>query len=169
MPLKFLPLFLLLGVFAGHLPAAMGQEREPETTPLTAIDRQFMENQRSSIDELARARLGRQIHGDKENDLTVLQQLLDRSLVRAEDRLLLQAMGVIMGDLLSDELNMPWVVYEDKLGRSRALRLGQTEHYLFPITMISRRAEKGATVNVRAVYGKAVAAMQPHLPPRPFQ
>ena len=99
----------------------------------------------------------------------MLQSLLDQRIVKSDQVLLLQAMGVVMGDLLSEELKMPWVIYEDKLGRSRALRLGVSDHYLFPITMISRRAEVGAPVDVRAIYDKAVAAMAPYLPKMPFQ
>ena len=169
MPLKSLALSIVTCALALCGPAAAGQEVEPRSYSLSAIDRGFMEEQRESIDALARTHLGRQIHGDKENDLTVLQQLLDQRLVKPDQVLLLQAMGVVMGDLLSKELKMPWVVYEDKLGRSRALRLGLSDHYLFPITMISRRAEVGADVDVRAIYAKAVAAVEPYLPPRPFQ
>lgn len=169
MPLKLLAISLPVLVLALHAGTARGQMEQPRTFSLSPIDREFMEEQRERIDVLARTHLGRQIRGEKENDLTVLQELLDQRLVKSDEVLLLQAMGVIMGDLLSDELKMPWVVYEDKLGRSRALRLGLTEHYLFPITMISRRAEVGAPVDVRDVYAKAVAAMEPYLPRKPFQ
>ena len=169
MSLKSPALLLLAGLLSIQVPVAFGQEMEPRTSSLTAIDRTFMEDQRSSVDQLARTHLGRQIRGDKENDLTVLQQLLDQRLVKADQVLLLQAMGVVLGDLLSEELKMPWVVYEDKLGRSRALRLGLTDHYLFPVTMISRRAEVGAQVDVRAIYQRAIAAIEPYMPPKPFQ
>jgi hypothetical protein len=169
MPLKSLVLSMLVSTLALYSPASAGQMFQPRTYSLTAIDRDFMEEQRESIDALARTHLGRQVRGDKENDLTVLQQLLDQKLVKPDQVLLLQAMGIVMGDLLSEELKMPWIIYEDKLGRSRALRLGLSDHYLFPVTMISRRAEVGAAVDVRAVYAKAVAAIEPHLPPRPFQ
>ena len=136
---------------------------------ISAIDRDFMQTQRDSIDALARTYLGRQVRGDKENDLTVLQQLIDGNLVRSDQVLLLQAMGIVMGDLLRDELKMSWVIYEDKLGRSRALRLGLTDNYLFPVTMISRRAEVGALIDVRAIYDKAVNTMVPYLPKKPFE
>jgi hypothetical protein len=168
MPLKSLTLLLLACTLALSGPSALGQTPPVRTYSLSAIDRDFMETQRESVDALARTHLGRQIRGDKENDLTVLQQLLDQRLVTAEQVLLLQAMGIVLGDLLSEELKMPWVIYEDKLGRSRALRLGLSDNYLFPVTMISRRAQAGAAVDVRAVYAKAVAAMAPYLPEKPF-
>ena len=47
-----------------------------------------------------------------------------------------------MGDLLAVELGMHWIVYEDDMGRSRALRYQQSEVVLFPITMIARRREQ---------------------------
>lgn len=148
---------------------AWTQEREPRISELSIIDRDFMESQRRDVDALARTYLGRQVRGEKDNDLEVLQQLLDRQLVKRDEAVMLQGMGVVLGELLREELGLRWVIYEDQLGRSRALRLGQTDHYLYPITMISRRYEVGAPVDVRAIYDKAVSLMQPHLPPRPFQ
>ena len=170
MPMKRLMTILCL-VAGLMVPTAFAQFEAtgPRVSPLTRIDRDFMEDQRQSVDELARIHLGRQIRGDKANDLEVLQQLLDGNLVRPDQTVLLQGMGVVMGDLLSEELGMPWVIYEDDLGRSRALRAGTTDHYLFPVTMISRRVEAGAPVDVDAVYDKAVSLIEPHLPQRPFQ
>jgi hypothetical protein len=156
---------------AASLPgqSAFSQDAEPRISQLSVIDRDFIETQRDQVDALARENLGRQIHRQKDNDLEVLQQLLDRKAVKPEETVLLQGMGVVMGDLLAEELNMRWVIYEDKLGRSRALRFAQSDHYLFPITMISRRYEVGAPVDVRAIYDRAVELMQPHLPQKPFQ
>lgn len=159
--------FILTSLLAGF--DARAQEAEPRISQLSVIDRDFMEDQRQAVDERARGALGRQIRGEKDNDLDVLQQLLDRRLVQPDETVLLQGMGVVMGDLLAAELGMDWVIYEDKLGRSRALRFGLGEHYLYPVTMISRRYEVGATVDVRAIYDKSVELIRPHLPPRPFQ
>jgi hypothetical protein len=158
-------LFLAVALFA----AAAQAQIDPKVSPLTQIDRDFMESQRESVDELARVHLGRQIRGEKANDLEVLQQLLDRDAVQPDQTVLLQAMGVVLGDVLSAELDMPWVIYEDDIGRSRALRAGESEHFLFPVTMIARRVEAGAPVDVDAVYAKAVSLIEPHLPARPFQ
>lgn len=154
---------------AGGAHAQIGDDPFPRYSALTRIDRDFMAEQRRTVDALARSRLGRQIRQDKANDLEVLQLLVDRRAVAPTDTATLQAMGVVLGDLLSQELDMPWIIFEDELGRSRALRIGQTEHLLFPITMISRRYEADARVDVTAIYNRAEALMRPHLPPRPFQ
>jgi hypothetical protein len=134
-----------------------------------AMDIEFMAQQRARIDELARFNLGQQLRGEKATDLNILQTLLDRGLVGPDQSLELQAMGVVMGDLLAAELDMDWVIYEDRYGRSRALKLSNSENYLFPITMISRRAEVGATVQVAQIYRKAVGLMRPHMQSMPFR
>ena len=122
---------------------------------LTAIDRQFMADQRMRVEQLAN-RLGRGLTGVADRDLDTLQRILDERLVPAEDTLTLQAMGVVFGDLLSDRLDMDWVVYRDNKGRSRALRSRQMDVYLFPVTMISRRQEGGSERRLKPLFDDTV-------------
>lgn len=143
-------------------------QKPPTITGLTPVDVEFMAQQRERVDSLARSRLGRQLNGRRADDLSTLQSLLDRGLVRADQTLELQAMGLVLGDLLAEDLGLHWVVYEDSYGRSRALRLEQSSNVLFPVTMISRRIEAGAEVSINAVYSKARNEMLPHITPLPF-
>ena len=122
---------------------------------LTAIDRQFMADQRMRVERLAN-RLGRGLTGVADRDLDTLQRILDDRLVPAEDTLTLQAMGVVFGDLLGDHLDMAWVVYRDQKGRSRALRYRQIDVYLFPVTMISRRQEGGSERRLKPLFDDTV-------------
>ena len=122
---------------------------------LTAIDRQFMADQRMRVERLAN-RLGRGLTGVADRDLDTLQRILDDRLVPAQDTLTLQAMGVVFGDLLGDRLDMDWVVYRDHKGRSRALRHRQMDVYLFPVTMISRRQERGSERRLKPLFNDTV-------------
>jgi hypothetical protein len=61
------------------------------------------------------------------------------------------------------------VIYEDALGRSRALRYRQSQEYLFPITMISRRQEADNHTPVAAIYQKAYGIIDPLRPELPFR
>ncbi len=134
---------------------------------LSELDRQYMTQQRDLLNDMASVELGRRFTGDTDNDLQLLQLLLDRRLVRPDQTRELQAMGVIMGDLLAADLDMHWVIYEDAQGRSRALRYRDSDEYLFPITMISRRREADNHTPVAAIYQKAydiIAPLQPALP-----
>lgn len=151
------------------LASAASAQREARISDMSQLDRQYMTQQRDLLADLASNNLGRRFNGNKENDLQILQLLLDRRLVRAEQTRELQAMGVIMGDLLAEELGMHWVIYEDGLGRSRALRYRESQEYLFPITMISRRQEADNQTPVAAIYQKAYDIIDPLRPELPFR
>ena len=131
--------------------------------PLTAVDRQFMAEQRMRVEHLAN-RLGRGLTGVVDRDLDTLQRILDERMVPAEDTLTLQAMGVVFGDLLGERLDMDWVVYRDSKGRSRALRYRQIDVYLFPVTMISRRQEGGSERRLKPLFDDTVRDTRPLLP-----
>lgn len=124
-------------------------------------DEARLREQRELIRDLAALKLGRGLNGERERDLDTLQQLLDRHILGPGQTAELQAMGVVIGDLLARDLDMHWVIYRDDAGRSRALQLGSTPNFLFPITMISRRVDAGIQVSVSEVYAAAVAEMQP--------
>ena len=165
---KSLVYFILAGWLAVAT-AVFAADPPGKVSALGTLDRQFMEQQRNRVDELARFDLGRQLQADKNHNLGILQTLLDRRVVTADQTVELQAMGVVLGDLLAAELGMKWVIFEDKYGRSRALRLGSSDNFLFPITMISRRVEAGAQVDVTAVYEKAYKIIDPYRTPLPFR
>ena len=164
---RYFILVLMLTLLLPALPAVTAEDAR--ISDLSFLDRQYMAQQRELLGDLAARKLGRQFSGDRDNDLEILQQLLDRRLVRSDQTQELQAMGIIMGDLLASDLDMHWVVYEDKLGRSRALRYRQTDEYLFPVTMISRRREVGNETPVATIYQKAVDTITPLLPTQPYQ
>lgn len=159
----------LLAISALLLSAITSAQQDARISELSQLDRQYMAQQRESINNLASAELGRRCNGDKDNDLQILQLLLDRKLVRANQTRELQAMGIVMGDLLAANLDMHWVIYEDNLGRSRALRYRQTKEYLFPVTMISRRQEADNHTPVRDIYQKAYDIIDPLRPELPFR
>ncbi len=146
---------LLLSCLLALLPSLLMAEAF-RTEALSEMDRRFMENQINELEAISRSEFGRRFNGTRQNDLEVLQTLLDRKLVKAEDTALLQGMGVVLGDLLRKEKGLFWTIYTDRLGRSRALEIPGKREFVFPITMISRRVEAGVNVRVNEVYEKAV-------------
>ena len=146
--------------------AQNGDERR--LSPLSALDRQYMDAQRARINELTLLEYGGRCCR-RETELAYLQRLLDDRVVTGEDIEELQAMGILLGDLLASELDLHWTVFEDARGRSRALQYGDTENFLFPVTMISRRRRAGDETPVVAIYRRAVETMEKARPPLPFE
>jgi len=162
------PTALLLAILFS-LAATASQAQEASVSDLAWLDRNQMQQQQARIDELARTRLGSRIRGDK-SDLETLQQIVDRELVDRDDRLTLQALGVVLGNVMAQEVEqLEWQVYEDDKGRSKALCVkGQDKKCLFPITMLSRRMEVGLKPNVEKVYREALSLVEPYLPKAPY-
>lgn len=146
---------ILTTLTALALALSVWAQADPRFEEPSNLDQRFMQNQRETVDSLARRYLGERLRGKPEHDIAVLQEILDKRLVERDDRQTLQALGVVLGDLLQESENLEWVIYTDEKGRSRALRVPNTDEVLFPITMISRRVEADAEVDVKAVFEQA--------------
>ena len=116
------------------------------------IDREYLRIARARANERCRSSFGTQFRGERNHDLPLLQRMLDEKYVKPDELALLQGMGVILGDVLRQEYPLDWIRYIDSSGSSRALQLRHSEHFIFPITAISRRASNGAPVDVTAIF-----------------
>ena len=128
---------------------------QPTFRQFDEADKKYLQQGRDRINELTRRHFGSALQQQQAHDIALLQRLLDNKHVTAKDRRLLQDMGIILGDLLMQQFNLRWIIYADKYGASRALQLKHSENVLFPITMISRRAEVGVSVEIAELYNKA--------------
>jgi|SaaInl5LU_22_DNA_1037371.scaffolds.fasta_scaffold02172_9 hypothetical protein len=169
--LAFLIASALFATASAAQPAVYGLIDKPKfiVNELSNLDNQYMRSQRNLIEDIVRRSLGSSFTGDPSFDLPVLQRLISEGKVLPHQRQELQAMGIVLGDLLAAKLGMQWVIYEDDLGRSRALQLPDSDNFLFPVTMISRRIEAGNTTPVQAIFDKAVTTIEPLIPPKPFE
>lgn len=127
------------------------QEDNFESRDLTAGQIEILANMRRAAKELIQRKLGiLSINGTK-SDLTAMQSMINRRMVRLDDVIVWQNLGVLFGDVLAREFNMIWVIYEDDLGPSKALRWRKTDNFLFPVTMLSKRAKYGEEINLKQI------------------
>ena len=122
-----------------------------------------MNEQRKTIETLAN-RLGRRLSGTTTRDLETLQRVIDLRWVDSEDVQTQQALGIVFGDLLANELDLEWVIYRDRAGRSRALRYRDQDIFVFPITMLSRRLSAGAQLSVSDLFEEQLKRQRQKLP-----
>ncbi len=140
----------------------------PRVRELNWLNQQFLIKQRQRIEGISRRYLGQSLQTGTRN-LPLLQRIVDENRIEHDDKLALQALGVVLGDILVHQhAKLAWFVYEDEQGSSHAVCLEGSEHCLFPVTMISRRVEVGAPVNVAKIYEKSVEMIKPTLPKLPF-
>jgi hypothetical protein len=154
--------FVLFMTILTALPVR-SSELELQIQPLSAIDKHYMTQQRQTVESLAN-RLGRRMSGVTARDLETLQRIIDLRWVDSEDVQTQQAMGIVFGDLLANELNFDWVVYRDRSGRSRALRYRDQDIFVFPITMLSRRLSAKAQLSVSDLFEEQLKRQRLKLP-----
>ena len=144
-------------------------KKEIQIKELGWMDKNRMDQETTKINELTQTKLGTPLRRDL-SDLSTLQRIVDKELVATDNFELQQARGVVLGNvMLADFPNtLEWKIYEDELGRSRALCARKTNDCLFPVTMLSRRMEVGTKPNVRKIYDDALLRMEKHLPKLPY-
>ncbi|MDQ2075501.1 DUF3806 domain-containing protein [Marinimicrobium sp. ABcell2] len=161
-------LSLSLCLLLGSIGMSISAHADARIEELSWMDRNHMHQQVESIETLVQMRLGTRLRGDA-SDLTTLQTIVDRGMIPRDDKLRLQALGAVLGNVMEAEVaQLKWKIYEDDKGRSRALCVEGTKECLFPVTMLSRRIEVGLKPDVQKVYNDAMKLMEPFLPKMPY-
>jgi Domain of unknown function (DUF3806) len=84
--------------------------------------------------------------------LTLIQRILDAGWIEPTETWKLQSLGITFGDALKQRIGMEWVAVEDEFGRTPSLQLPGSSVILFPLTTISKRIERGESVNVQELF-----------------
>ena len=80
--------------------------------------------------------------------LRLIDTILSSNWIEPHETWKLQSLGVTFGDILAQMLDLEWVMVEDDNGRHPALRVAGKSIIVYPLTAISKRIERGETVNV---------------------
>jgi hypothetical protein len=92
--------------------------------------------------------------------LGLLRALLERGVFQPEQTYELQCMGIVLGDALVQHCGVVWraVAYEDQ--RDPCVQVPGSTVVLFPLTMISKRVERGEQVNVFDLFNMSCAKIE---------
>jgi len=137
-------------------PAPPPQGKNPgssSTQPMSGEDRLRLEKQEAVVLKLLQSRYGKDVtltHSRK--DFPLLQKLMDEKALRPDQTYELQCLGIALGQVLTAETPLRWVMVEDEYGRDPALQYPDTTIILFPLTMISKRVEQGREVDVADIF-----------------
>ncbi len=89
--------------------------------------------------------------------LGTLRALLDAKVFEPLQTYEQQCLGVVLGDVFVQQMGFHWIIAEDEYGRDPAIQYQDTSVILFPLTMISKRLERGETVDVFDLYNGIAA------------
>ena len=111
----------------------------------------------------------RHLYEHRDQKLRLLQTILDAGWIDASETVKLQCLGITLGDALVQELGLEWVMVEDEYGRDPAIRKPGTTVLAFPLTMISKRVERGEAVVVRDLFDGVVEHVRRMASDREYQ
>lgn len=124
--------------------------------PLTESDLNRLEEQRAVVTRhLSEGSL--ENYKTAAGKLGTLRALLNAKVFTPEHTYELQSMGVVLGDVFVQDMGFHWIVVQDEYGRDPAIKYQGTSVLVFPLTMISKRVERGETVDVFDLYNGVAA------------
>ncbi len=104
--------------------------------------------------------------------LALIDAILAKNLIAPDETAKLQALGIVFGDALAQQLPLlSWMMVTGRFGRDAALVWGETDITLFPLTMISKRIERGEQVDALELFTATCAHLKevvqnPNIPKR---
>jgi hypothetical protein len=116
---------------------------------LTTEDCAWLADQRARTEKFIEGNEdARQKYETAVGKLGTIRAVLDAKCFRPDQTFELQGLGIILGDVFSSEMGMKWQMVEDASGVSPCLVMEGTSIIIYPQTMISKRMERGETVDV---------------------
>lgn len=127
--------------------------------PLSTKDVAQVEKQRGWVRDHCEPH-AQQRYETLEGKLTILDTILRNKWVEPTETWKLQSLGITFGDALAEKMGLIWVAVEDEHGRDPALQDPGTTIVMFPLTTISKRIERGETVDVRDLFAQACLTIE---------
>jgi hypothetical protein len=135
----------------------VGGRSDQIVTALTDADQQQLAAQRAVVERFLADDASRANYLTAAGKLGTLRAILKANAFAPAQTYELQCLGVVLGDAFVQDLKMEWVIVEDAFGRDPGVRVPGTSILLFPLTMISKRIERGEMVDVFALFNGVAA------------
>ena len=127
---------------------------------LTEADRQELRDRRAVVERFLGDEDSKRKYGTAAGKLGTVRAVLQAGLFDRDQTYELQCLGVILGDAFVQELRMEWVMVDDPDGRDPAVRMPNTTIILFPLTMLSKRIERGEQLDVFQLFNGLAAEIE---------
>ena len=157
--MKIITIVVLAVLIVLHAPTAMSDTNQ-KILSMTNDDTERLDKQRGLIVKYLGDEDSKKKFKTPAGKLGTLRALLAANVLKADKTYELQSMGVVLGDVFVQDMGFHWIIVEDEYGRDPAIRYKETSIILYPLTMISKRIEKGETVDVFELYNGVAAKVE---------
>jgi hypothetical protein len=140
-------------------PKMPGPSPQQITAP-TPDDQKRLSDQRAVVEKYLADEASRQKYQTAAGKLGLIRAVLSAKVFKPTQIYELQCLGIVLGDAFVQELKMEWILVEDGSGRDPAVRLPGTSIILYPLTMISKRIERGDKIDVFDMFNSVAARVE---------
>ncbi len=137
----------LLLFIASLIPTMLMAADDQKIHDLAKDDVKYLAEQRQVIEKFL-SEDSKEKYKTAAGKLGLLRAMIQQHVFKKEQTHELQCMGIVIGDAFVQKMKMEWVMVEDSYGRDPAVRMPGTSVIIFPLTMLSKRIEKGEDVDV---------------------
>lgn len=138
----------------------MAAQPEQKITALNEADQNRLRDQRAVVERYLADVASKEKYKTAAGKLGTIRALLQGNVFKPDQKYELQSLGIVLGDAFVQDMEMEWIIVEDEYGRDPAVRLPHTTIILFPLTMISKRVERGEDVDVFNLYNGIAAQVE---------
>lgn len=135
-------------------------EQQQKITALTGADQKRLRDQRAVIEAYLGSEESKKKYQTAAGKLGTIRAVLQARVFKREQTYELQCLGIVLGDAFVQDLGMEWIMVEDEYGRDPAVRMPGTTVILHPLTMISKRVERGEQVDVFDLFNGITAQVE---------
>jgi hypothetical protein len=80
---------------------------------------------------------------------------------------LMEALGVVMGDTFVQDMGFHWAAIETASGRQIVIRYKRSNIFLYPLTMVAERVQRGERVDALELYNDVAADVEERIDDEP--
>lgn len=138
----------------------VANELEQKVTALNEADQKLLHDRRAVVERYLVNEDSKQKYKTAAGKLGTIRAILQGGVFRPDQTYELQCLGIVLGDALVQDMGLEWIMVEDEYGRDPAVRMPKTTIILYPMTMISKRIERGETVDVFELFNGVAAQVE---------
>ena len=138
----------------------VANEQEQKVTALNEADQKHLNEQRAVVERYLGNEDSKQKYKTAAGKLGTIRAIFQGDVFRPDQTYELQCLGIVLGDALMQEIGLEWIMVEDEYGRDPAVRMPKTTIILYPMTMISKRIERGEAVDVFELFNGVAAQVE---------
>lgn len=136
------------------------KQSEQKITALSEDDQKRLRDQRAVVAKHFTDEDWKRNYQTPAGKLGMIRALLAAKVFDPKQTYELQCLGIVLGDVFVQEMKVEWVMVEDESGRDPAVSLPGTSIIAYPLTMISKRVERGEKVDVFDMFNWVAAQVE---------